>query len=199
MQPVQTPALNTWSITTALVGRIDDLRLLFDASIIELDMTLNGSVERDEQQRPSDQFHFNEAIAKAHYRNEILADIDTDSTLFQTMIHSYHDVNYTGVARVLINLSRNQQEQLGVPEWRDKRLAHNIVTDRIPPFVHFAGPKSEMDLWWSRMWWYQSEDDSNYAGDFLENLSSDRLSDYGAALPDGTSLSWHQMCGNMPF
>lgn len=138
---------------------------------------------------------------KAIMREETVGVMDTDIRLFQTMIHAYHDVNYTTVGSVLEKLALDQKKTLDTEEWRDRRIAYNLVARRIPPFVHFAGPKYEMDGRWEKMWWNGDDEEDASVGQalaFFQTLEEDSRSAkpyYGAKLPNGTHLSWTELCG----
>ena len=139
-------------------------------------------------------------MAKAFLRGDTLGVADTDSRLFQVMIHSYHDVNYTTANYQLEHLSAGQREALGKPEWRNRILAYNVISKRFPPFIHFAGPKYEMSDRWENIWWNadQAGSDSIEAMHFMEMLLAEApgtASRYGASTMEGERLSYKKLCG----
>lgn len=128
---------------------------------------------------------------------------DVHLRLFQVMAHSYKDLYPRPLGEALPELPEGQQKALrplAEGAWADRQLATNRISNTIPAFIHFAGPKPALEIWWKRTWWLQEVDgagqsDTNGKGSrpvdqFLEHLKQkrDESHGYGMRLSNGT---WH--------
>lgn len=140
--------------------------------------------------------------------------------LFQVVTFSYKDlilqklsesisdtVNYQ--IKVLTDLIHKHKQ------WSNRSIVYNHISHTVPAFLHFPGYKKRMktDVWWKLMWWMQptfdtvasSKQDAHEhsigripAEIFYDKMSLNTVeeSGYGARLPDGTWLSYMDMCGS---
>ena len=98
-------------------------------------------------------------------------------------------------------------------QWTNRSLVYNHISHTVPAFLHFPGPKKRhnMDVWWKLMWWMQPAFDTVNPSNHNVNehptgrlpakifhdktfLNTNEESGYGARLPDGTWLSYMDMC-----
>src|SRR5690606_19713892 len=98
--------------------------------------------------------------------------LDYFSELFQTLTHSHDDVVWSDIA--------------------GRTLAKNTITEKIPVILHFNGPKHYLEDWWSKMWFFHTDDASIGV---LKRIN-------GAWIPTEAShlnwgwKSWNDLCGN---
>ena len=185
------------TVSLALVGRKAALLDLMEETAVILHETESGSAHRTGLQSISDQFHFNEAMALAFKRNHTLAVTDTESRIFQVMIHSYHDIRKISVGEVRRAGISQDQDSLFLADWEtwaNRPISFNYFARRVPALIHFAGPKSEIDGEWEKMWWNVLEGpDSEEPWEFLAVLKERNMP--VATLPNGTSVRWATLCG----
>jgi hypothetical protein len=129
---------------------------------------------------------------------------DVHLRLFQVMAHSYKDLYPRPLDELLEDLPEGQRRilsKLARGEWADRQMASNRISNTVPTFIHFAGPKPALEIWWRRMWWMQEEENQNGmlgtkgkssrpVEKFLNHLQShtDERDGYGIRLANGT---WH--------
>lgn len=137
---------------------------------------------------------------------------DIHLRLFQVMAHSYKDLYPRPLEELLADLPEGQRRilsKLARSEWKDRQMASNRISNTVPTFIHFAGPKPALEIWWRRMWWMQEEEDDNKhvlfgtkgkasrpVEKFLKHLQSHTSEEdgYGIRLANGTWHGFTELC-----
>lgn len=164
-----------------------------------------------------------ELMALANYdeitahRPEAVA-VDGHLLLFQIVKYSYKDLVLQTLAESASDTNALQIKTLTDlvnkdKQWSNRSLVYNHISHTVPAFLHFAGPEKYIatDAWWKFMWWMQPAFEVVESADqdivkrpvgklpaemFYEKLKH-RTSEedgYGARLPDGTWLSYMDLC-----
>lgn len=131
---------------------------------------------------------------------------DAHLRLFQVMAHSYKDLYPRPLGEALPELPEGQQKalrHLAEGEWSERQLAMNRIANTIPAFIHFAGPKPALEIWWKRTWWLQDSGDGSteHKGTrpverFLEHMKRKKAEKYGYGmrLANGTWYGFIDLC-----
>lgn len=189
----------------ALIGSRKQLRELYTAGLRKMNHVIEEKVRVTRV--GSDQEIFGLVnLDRIEVKGKPLLTPDVHLRLFQVMAHSYKDLYPRPLEELLADLPEGQRRilsKLARGEWKDRQMASNIISKTIPTFIHFAGPKPALEIWWRRMWWMQEEeaDDSHQifgtkgkssrpVEKFLKHLQNHtaEADGYGIRLANGT---WH--------
>lgn len=198
----------------AVIGTSHDLTSVFTKMSVKLELVEKGQLTP--KHRGSDQ----ELMARVNLDSmkkggpqAVLG--DDQMMLFQVVTFSYKDLIFQTVVETIPDTKEAQHEPLRnllreEAQWANRSIAYNHISHTIPPLLHFPGPRKPKN-WWKLMWWMQPLKHSNCTSPqclkqertpaelFYAILESrtDEASGYGAKLPDGTWLSYMDLCG--PF
>jgi hypothetical protein len=121
--------------------------------------------------------------------------------LFQIMKNAYKDVVSVQLSSILQGLPNEQVEALtdySVYNIAGHQVTWNRMARTVPTFLHFPGPKEPMDYYWTQMWWMQERSNGTRRAydTFLDLMQENRGREdgHGAQLPDGTWLSYAELC-----
>jgi hypothetical protein len=99
-------------------------------------------------------------LDRLNARREPLLTPDAHLRLFQVMAHSYKDLYPRPMEELIADLPDDQRfilKRLSSGDWSERQMASNRISNTVPTFIHFAGPKPALEIWWRRMWWMQEE------------------------------------------
>lgn len=145
----------------ALVGTRKQLKELYAAGLRKMNRVLENLVTVTRV--GSDQEIFGLVnLDRIEVKGQPLLTPDAHLRLFQVMAHSYKDLYPRPLSEALPDLPESQQRalnRLARGEWGDRQLAFNRISNTIPSFIHFAGPKPALEIWWRRTWFMQEDED----------------------------------------
>ena len=197
--------IKAFSRSIALIGSRKQLRELYTAGLRKMNRVIEEKVHVTRV--GSDQEIFGLVnLDRIEVKGTQLLTPEVHLRLFQVMAHSYKDLYPRPLGELLADLPEEQSRilsKLARGEWKDRQMASNRISNTVPNFIHFAGPKPALEIWWRRMWWMQEEEadnnhqffatkgkDSRPVEKFLKHLQShtDEADGYGIRLANGT---WH--------
>lgn len=148
-----------------ILGNLNEVQEVFSVAKVDLDkLEAAGKVVRSDQGIIADIF--------GERRTDATIALDYWSQFFQTLTHSHNDIEWKKIT--------------------GKNMLKNIITQKIPPVIHFNGPKHYLTDWWPRMWFF------NMPGG-LETMMKKRN---GAWVPKTIEhkswswKSWDELCGD---
>ena len=186
------------SRSIALVGTRQSLRRLYDRAFIVMEELKAALLEQE--RFDSDQGVFAEAnIAAIKSGEEPLAITDMRIQLFQVLANSYKEIRLRSMKDIEDRIPPFLTSILTDPVWQSRRLVFNHIFGTVPAFIHFAGPKEGMEIWWRRMWWTQREFGGKSPAELMmarmQSSTDPESHGFGARLANNTWIDWETLCG----